>query len=160
MCYPAQILLGECMQNTNRPTGMCWCGYMAPALGRRAGTLYDFGSIDQRLESGDMAIESRAGCAGTCFLCAHIDRLEDQSHFTFDCRYACGLCPRTGDAHTERPFFCIIWIARSSGTWGWHGTADFLQLPRRDPGWTDRILYSSNSACRGYPAGSQYDDHC
>ena len=59
----------------------------------------------------------------------------------------------------ERPFF-IIWLAHSSGTWGWHGTPDMLQLPRRDPGWVGGIFYSSNSACRGYPARSRYDDHC
>ncbi len=140
---------------------LCVSGLRNPAsaLDRRDGPVYDFCSIDQRLKSSNMAIESRARCAGTRFFCAHVDCMDDQSHFTFDCGYACGLYPRTGDARAERPFF-IIWLAHSSGTWGWHGTPDMLQLPRRDPSWVGGIFYSSNSACRGYPARSRYDDHC
>ena len=52
---------------------------------------------------------------GRVFSARTVDRLDDQSHFAFDCRYACRLCPRTGDAHPERTFL-IIWMARSSGT--------------------------------------------
>src|SRR5687767_15902240 len=99
---------------------------MASALGRRDGTLYDFSSTDQWLKSGNLAIEGRARCPGPRFLRAHVDRVDDQSDFTFGCRYACRLCARTGYARAEQPFFNIR-MARSSGAWGWHGTPDLLQ---------------------------------
>src|SRR5688572_9915301 len=109
--------------------------------------------VDQRLEPGDLAEQSRAGCAGARLFRAYIDRLADESDLPLDRGDPGRLCPRTGDARTERPFL-RIWVAGLSGAWRGDGSVDLLQLPRRDPGRAGGILYRLDPRCGRHPTGS------